>query len=91
MSKPLLEFVKKFLEKHLKKNFIEASKTLYFSFILLVKKPGGGIRFCVDYKRLNKLIKKDAYPIPLIAETLTQLKTAKVFTKINIWQAFYKF
>ena len=50
----------------------------------------GGIRFCVDYRPLNKLIKKDAYSILLIKETLAQLKNAKVFTKIDIRQAFHK-
>ena len=39
---------------------------------------------------MNELTIKDAYPIPLIEETLVQLKNAKVFTKINIWQAFHK-
>ena len=90
MSKPQLEFVKKFLEENLKKGFIEASRAPCSSPILLAKKPGRGIRFCVDYRRLNELTKKDAYPIPLIAETLAQLKEAKVFTKIDIRQAFHK-
>ena len=63
MSKLQLKFIKKFLEEHLKKGFIKASRALCSSPILLAKKPGGGIRFCIDYRRLNKLTKKDAYPI----------------------------
>ena len=90
MSKPQLEFVKNFLEENLKKSFIKASRAPCSSPILLAKKPGGGIRFCVDYKRLNELTKKDTYPIPLIAEMLAQLKRAKVFTKIDIRQVFHK-
>ena len=90
MSKLQLEFVKNFLEENLKKGFIEASRAPYLSPILLAKKPGGRIRFCVDYRRLNEMTKKDAYPISLIAETLAQLKEAKVFTKIDIRQAFHK-
>ena len=91
MSKLKLQFVKKFLEEHLKKEFIKASSAPCLLHIMLAAKLGGGIRFCVDYKRLNELTKKDAYPIPLIEETLTQLKNAKIFTKINICQAFHKF
>ena len=87
---PKLQFVKKFLEEHLKKRFIKASSAPCSLRIMLAAKPGGGIRFCIDYKRLNKLTKKDAYSILLIKETLAQLKNAKVFTKINICQAFYK-
>ena len=79
-----LQFVKKFLEKHLKKKFIETSSTPCSSRIMFAARSGGGIKFCVNYRRFNKLTKKDAYPIPLIKETLTQLKNAKVFTKIDI-------
>ena len=90
MFEPKLQFVKKFLEEHLKKGFIKASSALCSSWIILVAKSGGGIRFCVNYRRLNKLTKKDAYLIPLIKKTSTQLKNTKIFTKINIRQAFYK-
>ena len=61
MSAPQLEFVKKFLEKHLKKGFIKANNALCSSFILLVKKPGESIRFCINYRKLNSLTKKGAY------------------------------
>ena len=90
MSESKLHFVKKFLKKHLKKRFIKANSAPCSSQIMLAAKPGRGIRFCINYKCLNKLTKKDAYPIPLIEKTLAQLKNAKVFTKINICQAFYK-
>ena len=76
--------MKKFLEEHLKKRFIKASSAPCSSSILLAKKPGGGIRFCVDYWKLNKLTKKDAYPLPLIAETIARLKKAVIFTKIDV-------
>ena len=84
MSEPKLQFMKKFVEKHLKKGFIEANSALCLSPIMLAVKPGGSVQFCVDYRRLIELTVKDAYLIPLIEETLAQLKNAKVFTKINI-------
>lgn len=90
MSNEKLTFVKRFLKDNLKKSFIEASNTFCSSPIMLAIKLGGGIRFCVDYRKLNKLTKKDAYPILLIAETLTPLNHAKVFTKIDIRQTFHK-
>lgn len=90
MSRPQLEFVKRYLEDHLKKCLIEASSAPCSTPILLTMKPEGGIRFCVDYRKLNELTKKDAYPIPLIEETLAQLKNAKYFTKTDIRQAFHK-
>ena len=89
MSQKELEFVK-YLEENLRKGFIEASHAACSSPILLARKPNGGLRFCVDYRRLNQLSKKDRYPIPLIEETLAQLKEAKIFSKIDIRQAFHK-
>ena len=85
-----LKFVKKFLEEHLKKKFIEASSASCLSSILMAKKLGSGIRFCVGYRKLNSLTKKDAYPLPLIAETIARLKKAVIFTKIDIRQALHK-
>ena len=58
MSKPQLELVKKFLEEYLKRGFIEASRAPCSSPILLVRKSGGGVRFCVNYRKLNALTKK---------------------------------
>ena len=90
MSEPKLQFVKKFLEEHLKKGFIEASSAPCLSRIMLVAKSREDIRFHVNYRRLNELTKKDAHPIPLIKEILAQLKNAKVFTQIDIYQVFQK-
>ena len=90
MSSQKLDVVKRYLDSHLAKGFIQASSAPYSSPVLFVKKPGGGIRFCVDYRRLNAITKKDRYPIPLIEETLAQLEGAKYFTKIDIRQAFYR-
>ena len=90
MSRMELEFVKKYLEDNLRKGFIEASHAACSSTILSAKKPGGGLRFCVDYRKLNQLSKKDRYPLPLIDKRLAQLKEAKVFSKLDIRQAFHK-
>ena len=90
MSPQNLDAVKYYLDLHLAKGFIQASSASYLFPVLFVKKPGGGIRFCVDYRRLNAIIKKNRYPISLIEETLAQLEGAKYFTKINIRQAFYQ-
>ena len=90
MSNPQLDFVKKFLKKNLEKGFIKVNSAFCSLPILLAKKPGSDIRFCIDYQKLNKLAKKDTYPILLITEILAQLSHARVFTKIDIQQAFHK-
>ena len=90
MSPEELDAVKRYLDSHLAKGFIQASSASYFLPVLFVKKPGGEIRFCVDYRRLNAITKKDRYLILLIEEILAQLEGAKYFTKIDIRQAFYQ-
>lgn len=85
-----LQQVKQYLMENLKKGWIEPSKAPYSSPVLFVKKPNGGLRFCVDYRKLNAITKKDRYPLPLIDETLARLCKAKIFTKLDIRQAFHR-
>jgi hypothetical protein len=73
MSKDELLVVKKYINKHFDKGFIYPSISLAAAPILLTKKLGGGIRFCIDYKGLNTIIIKNQYFIPLIYETFERL------------------
>jgi transposase InsO family protein len=88
MSTQELEAVKKYIDEHLGKGFIRSSASPAAAPVLLVKKPGGGIRVCVDYRALNEITVKNRYPIPLIAETLGRLTKAKIYTKLDIIHAF---
>lgn len=85
-----LEAAKKYINENLHKGFIVASSAPYASPILMARKPGGGLRFCVDYRKLNAITKKDRYPLPLIDETLQRLSKAKIFTKLDIRQGFHR-
>ena len=82
--------LRKTLTELLDKNFIRASSSPAAAPVLFAKKPGGGLRFCVDYRALNALTRKDRYPLPLIKETLNSLSEAKWFTKLDIIAAFHK-
>ncbi len=70
MSNHKLQKIKKYLEKNLKKKFITLSKALFALLILFVEKKDDSLRFCVNYWKLNALIKKDCYSIFLIDEVL---------------------
>ena len=59
MSRDELQVLKKFLEENLSKGFIWASFSPAAAPVLFVKKPGGGLWFCVDYHDLNALIVKN--------------------------------
>ncbi|KAG0156085.1 hypothetical protein PDIDSM_3261 [Penicillium digitatum] len=88
MSRNELEVLKDWIEDNLRKGFIRPSSSPAASPVLFVKKPGGGLRFCVDYRAPNAITVKDRYPLPLTKETLNNLKGMKFFTKIDIISAF---
>jgi hypothetical protein len=77
LSKEKLQLVKKYLKEHLDKNFIKSSTASYVSSILFAKKSEDELRFCVNYRKLNAIIKKNRYSISLIAETIARLSKAK--------------
>lgn len=85
-----LQATRQYLMDNLDKGFIEPSQAPFAAPILFVKKPNGGLRFCIDYRKLNNLTRKDRYPLPLLDETLTRMSRAKVFTKLDIRQAFHR-
>ena len=58
--------------------------------VIFVKKPGGGLQFCVDYCRLNEISRKDSYPIPRIDETLRTIAAAKYISKVDVISAFHR-
>lgn len=90
MSREELIVLRKTLTELLDKNFIRASNSPASAPVLFVKKPGGGLRFCVDYRGLNAITRKDRYPLPLISETLRSLSKAKWLTKLDVIAAFHK-
>lgn len=85
----LLE-VRKQITELMDKGWIRASSSAAAAPVLLAKKPGGGWRFCVDYRVLNKVTEQDRYPLPLVKETLRSLAGARWFTKLDVRAAFHK-
>ena len=67
------EQVKKYLNEHLKKRFIVFNYVLFVSPVLFAEKSNDELRFCVNYKKLNAIIKKNRYFISLIDEVLIRI------------------
>lgn len=89
-SRDELLILRKTLTKLLDKGFIRVSNSPAAAPVLFVKNPGGGLRFCVDYRGLNRITRKDPYPLPVIYETLRNIRKAKWFTKLDVTAAFHK-
>ncbi len=85
-----LQKIKKYLIKHLNKEFIFFSFTSYVSLILFIKKKDNSLRFYIDYRKLNALIKWNHYFLSLINETFTYIQESKYLTQLNIIVAFNK-
>lgn len=90
MSREELLVLRKTLRELLDKQFIRVSSSPAAAPVLFAKKPGGGLRFCCDYRALNAISKKDRYPLPLINETLERIGKARWFTKLDVIAAFHK-
>ena len=84
------EQVKKYLNEHLKKEFIVSNYASFASFVLFIEKSNEELRFCVDYKKLNVIIKRNRYFISLINEILIKIQDYKYFTRLNIVTVFNK-
>jgi hypothetical protein len=55
---------------------------------MFVKKPGGGIRLCINYRLFNTITKKDRYLILLIKKTIANIASYRIITKLDIRKAF---
>ncbi len=85
-----LQKIKKYLEKNLKKKFITLSKAFFASSILFIKKKDDSLCFCMNYRKLNALIKRDRYSILLIDEVLAWIQDSKYLTWLDIIITFNK-
>ncbi|KAI1006367.1 hypothetical protein K3495_g1853 [Podosphaera aphanis] len=90
MSRDKLLVLRKTVSDHLDKGWTRASASPGGALVLFVKKPGGGLRFCVDYRALNLITEKDRYPLQLIKETLRSISKSTWITKVDVRAAFHK-
>jgi len=82
--------VKKYLNENLSKRFITSSQAFYFSLVLFVLKANEDLRFCVNYRKLNVISKRNRYSLSLIDEVIGKIVGCKHLTRLNIISAFNK-
>ena len=69
---------------------IQSSYSPWASGIVMVKKKTGELRFCCDFRPLNDVTVKDAFPLPRIDESLSRIGNAKIFTSIDLAWVFWQ-
>ena len=74
----------------LERGVISPSNSPWSSPIVLVRKKDGTIRFCVDYRKLNAVTRKDAYPLPRVDETLDTLAGSQWFSTLDLTSGYWQ-
>lgn len=78
------------LDEMLAQEIVVPSKSPWSSPVVLVKKPNGTHRFCVDYRQLNAVTKRDAYPLPFVTQILDSLRDGHYLSTIDIKSAYWQ-
>ena len=82
--------VNKEIRKMLGMGIIRPSISPWASPVVIVPKPDGTIRFCVDYRKLNKVTKMDAYPIPSMDRMVDKVAAAKYITTLDLTKGYWQ-
>jgi hypothetical protein len=84
------EEASRLLKEMLDKKVIQPSSSPWASPIVLVPKKDGSVRFCIDYRKVNAITRRDAYPLPRIDDTLDTLAGAKWFSTLDMVSGYWQ-
>jgi hypothetical protein len=90
MTTPELVELKEHIKELLEKGFIHPSSSPWAAPVIFVLKKDGTQRLCVDYCALNKVTIKNKYPLPRIIDLFDQLRSACVFSKIDLRSGYHQ-
>lgn len=69
---------------------IQPSCSAWASPVVLVRKKDNTVRWCIDYRKLNDVTRKDAYPLPRIDTCLDCLSSAKIFSTLDLQSEYWQ-
>ncbi|GFY23912.1 retrovirus-related Pol polyprotein from transposon 297 [Trichonephila clavipes] len=83
------DIVDKQIDEWIQNGVIEPCPSAYASQVLVVRKKDGSPRVCIDFRKLNRVLVKDHYPLPLIQDILDKLQDTRVFSTIDLRNGFF--
>src|SRR5581483_3630745 len=84
------EIIREEIQKMLDKGIIQESSSPWTLPVVLVKKKDGETRFCVDYRKLNKITRKDRHPLPRIDDLLDSFGNSVCFTTLDLASGYWQ-
>lgn len=76
------------IDEMLAEKVIRPSISPWSSVVVLLPKPYGSTRFCVDSRKLNTVIVKDQYPLPLIQDIYDKIGGISIFSSLDLLKAY---
>jgi len=89
LSSVELSTLQTFIDENLNTGFICPTASSHTAPVLFIKKKDGSLCLCIDFWGLNKITKKDHYPLPCISDLLDSPSHAKIYSKINLRHAYH--
>ena len=84
-----LQTLREFIDEHLANGLICPTYSLSGALVLFIKKKDGSLWLCIDFRGLNKIMKKDQYPLPQIVDLLDSPRKARFYSKIDLQHAYH--
>ncbi|GFU87870.1 retrovirus-related Pol polyprotein from transposon 17.6 [Trichonephila clavipes] len=84
------EILREQIEELLRQDVIEECESPYAAPVVLVPKPNGKVRLCVDYRKLNSVTKGDAYPLPRMDDLLNEATLTSFMSTIDLQSGYHQ-
>jgi hypothetical protein len=78
------------IQEQLDAGLIVPSNSAWASPVNIVTKPDGTLRITIDYRKLNQITVKDAFPLPIIEQLIAKLRAFRIFSKFDCYSGFYQ-
>ncbi|GFW04614.1 hypothetical protein TNCV_2226321 [Trichonephila clavipes] len=84
------EILKQEIDRLLSEGIIEECESPYASPVVLIPKPNGTFRLCIDYRKLNEITVADTYPLPRMDDLLHQAKLTPFMFTLDLQAGYHQ-